>query len=236
MVLFGLIFGALLLLGSFFMWKPYLLSAYPLFLSGCVTQSPRNIIIVFTSFKRLKVVELMLTTYTKYKKEDWELYIFTDLRKEAAGERFNDSAAPVGANLVVINKNMYKDQKFWEHEPRAAGVQNIRMIVWRDWFRENNEEFRPSDRIILTDEDIFFNGNPFERFLRLSQALAFFLFGVNGIFEQRWMKRILYQNEHTFPHCAESCFQAAGLLYRGSDGDSVCNPTVFGESGYCLCH
>jgi len=162
------------------MWEPYLLGVYPLFLSGCVTQSPRNIIIVFTSFKRLKVVELMLTTYKKYKNENWELYVFTDLRKKAADERFNDSVAPAGANLVVVDRNIYKHQKFWEHEPRAAGVQNIRMIIWRDWLRENNEEFRPSDRIILTDEDIFFNGNPFGLFDAYPKQSLFFFSEITG--------------------------------------------------------
>jgi len=158
-LLLGLISGCLLLGGVIFQFESHVLRAYPLLLSGCETQTPRNIIIVFSSFKNKNALKLTLTTWKKYKSENWDLYIFTDVKSVKA--EYKNIAKPFGANLVVINLNVYQNQRWWRVDPRTAGIQNTRMIIYRDWLRKNAEGLRPYDRVILTDEDVFFNGNPF---------------------------------------------------------------------------
>jgi len=194
MIMLALIGGGLLLLVSSLVGEPDLLKMDPR--SGCVVQSSTennitesNIVIVFSSFKNIEVLKLMLDSYQKYSNGAWELYIFTDKKEKDAKEALRKRALPFEKNVVAVDKNMYEHQKFWERNPKLAGIQNIRMMMWRDWFRENKNGLEPHDRVIVTDEDIFFNGNPFGIF-EAYPGKSLFFFGETSEFTNKdgWNK------------------------------------------------
>lgn len=153
-------------------WKeePFL-SACPRSPTGKLPFStkPRDVGLIFSSFKKPKTTMVMLKSFQKYG-EGFELKVMTDLRREISkAKELERLVIEHGAELVYIDSTKYTQPYY----PAEIPFMNKRILLQRDWLRENSLNLKDDDRVFISDEDIFFTNSPFGIFEQYPERSLF---------------------------------------------------------------
>jgi len=122
-----------------------------------LSTKPREIGLIFSSYKKPKVTKVMLKSFQKHG-GGFELKVMTNLQKEnpRAGE-LERVVNEHGAELVYMDPNSYTEPYY----PPEIPFMNKRILLQRDWLRRNSLNLKDDDRVFISDEDIFFTNSPF---------------------------------------------------------------------------
>jgi len=121
------------------------------------SRKPREVGLIFSSYQKPKVTLVMLKSFQKHG-GGFELRVMTDLTKGSTkADELEQVVNKHGAELVYIDPNAFREPYY----PREIPFMNKRILLQRDWLRENSLKLKHDDRVFISDEDIFFTNNPF---------------------------------------------------------------------------